>query len=191
LAARPTPSSGELLSLSRSVVALAAKKGRNKTTPPLTSFSPPRTPNQPHKQNSYEDNFDAVNNLMVLTQPTGAKNVEDLGAPEKVLESLSFLLGKQNFSGKTISEGGFAPDRVVAASLLDVSTIKDKKGKSYYRYQILTRTADGDEGGRHQVITAGVSGGKLWILKVQVGDKRWFKGVDKEALGTSDSFTLA
>jgi hypothetical protein len=88
---------------------------------------------------------------MVLTQPTGAKNVEDLGAPEKVLESLAFLFGKQTFAGKTLSEGGFAPDRVGAASLLEVKTIKDKKGKSYYRYEVLTRTADGDEGGRHQV----------------------------------------
>jgi hypothetical protein len=128
---------------------------------------------------------------MVLTQPTGAKNVEDLGAPEKVLESLAFLFGKQTFAGKTLSEGGFAPDRVGAASLLEVKTVTDKKGKPYYRYSILTRTADGDEGGRHQVITAGVAGGKLWILKVQVGDKRWFKGVDKEAIGASDSFTLA
>jgi hypothetical protein len=129
--------------------------------------------------------------MVVLTQPTGAKSVEDLGAPEKVLESLSFLFGKQTFSGSTRSEGGFAPDRVGAASLLGVKTVQDKKGKSYYRYEILTRTADGDEGGRHQIITAGVAGGKLWILKVQVGDKRWFKGVDKEAMAASDSFTLA
>ena len=35
--------------------------------------------------------------------------------------------------------------------------------------------ADGDEGGRHQLINAAVSKGNLYILKVQVGDKRWFK----------------
>ena len=35
--------------------------------------------------------------------------------------------------------------------------------------------ADGDEGGRHQLINAAVSNGNLYILKVQVGDKRWFK----------------
>lgn len=35
--------------------------------------------------------------------------------------------------------------------------------------------ADGDEGGRHQLINAAVSNGNLYILKVQIGDKRWFK----------------
>ena len=35
--------------------------------------------------------------------------------------------------------------------------------------------ADGDEGGRHQLINAAVSNGNLYILKCQVGDKRWFK----------------
>lgn len=53
------------------------------------------------------------------------------------------------------------------------------------------RTADGDEGGRHQLITAAVSGGNLYILKVQVGDKRWFKGADKDAKGAWNSFTVA
>jgi photosystem II oxygen-evolving enhancer protein 2 len=38
-----------------------------------------------------------------------------------------------------------------------------------------TAAADGDEGGRHQLVGATVSGGKLWIIKIQVGDKRWFK----------------
>ena len=44
------------------------------------------------------------------------------------------------------------------------------------RYEILTRTADGNEGGRHQLLTATVGGGNLYICKVQIGDKRWFKG---------------
>jgi len=68
---------------------------------------------------------------------------------------------------------------------------KTKKRHRTVSYEILTRTADGDEGGRHQIISAGVAGGKLWILKVQVGDKRWFKGTDKDAMGAADSFTLA
>jgi len=36
-----------------------------------------------------------------------------------------------------------------------------------------------------------VSGGNLYILKVQVGDKRWFKGADKDAKGAWNSFTVA
>lgn len=44
------------------------------------------------------------------------------------------------------------------------------------RYEILTRTADGNEGGRHQLLTAAVGNGNLYVCKVQIGDKRWFKG---------------
>lgn len=53
------------------------------------------------------------------------------------------------------------------------------------------RAADGDEGGRHQLIKATVSNGNLYILKVQCGDKRWFKGVKVEAEGAFNSFIVA
>jgi hypothetical protein len=106
------------------------------------------------------------------------------------LNTYSFLLGQQTYAGATISEGGFAPDRVAAASLLDLESSKDNKGKTTYRYNILSRTADGDEGGRHQLISATVSNNTLYILKVQVGDKRWFKGARKEAEGSFNSFTI-
>lgn len=43
-------------------------------------------------------------------------------------------------AGETQSEGGFAPNRVSAASILDINTTTDKKGKEYYTYEILTRT---------------------------------------------------
>jgi len=55
----------------------------------------------------------------------------------------------------------------------------------YYKYEILTRTADGDEGGRHQLISAAVGNGNLYILKVQIGDKRWFKGANAFAKGVA------
>lgn len=58
------------------------------------------------------------------------------------------------------------------------------------QYEILTRTADGDEGGRHQLIAATVSNGNLYLIKVQCGDKRWFKGAKKEAQGAWNSFTV-
>lgn len=52
-------------------------------------------------------------------------------------------------------------------------------------------SADGDEGGRHQLIGATVgSDNKLYIIKIQIGDKRWFKGAKKEAMGAFDSFTV-
>ena len=70
--------------------------------------------------------------------------------------------------------------------------VDDKKGKKYYSYSVLVRYADGDEGGRHQLIKATVgSDNKLYILKHQVGDKRWFKGADKFATANRDSFVVA
>jgi photosystem II oxygen-evolving enhancer protein 2 len=52
-------------------------------------------------------------------------------------------------------------------------------------------TADGNEGGRHHLITAAVGNGNLYIMKVQIGDKRWFKGARKDAEGAWNSFTVA
>merc|ERR1712093_822317 len=94
------------------------------------------------------------------------------------------------YSGKTISEGGFSPDRVSSASVLDSDTALDSKGKTVYRYNILSRSSDGDEGGRHQLIAAAVSANFLYILKIQVGDKRWFKGVKNEAQGSFNTFSV-
>jgi hypothetical protein len=139
----------------------------------------------------YEDNFDAVNNVTIMSLPSDKGSIDSYGSPDKFLEQVSYLFGRQTFTGQTRSEGGFAADRVSAASLLDMSEDTDKKGKKYYKYELLVRSADGDEGGRHQLLSATVSGGKLWICKIQVGDKRWFKGAKKEALGTFNSFTVA
>ena len=140
----------------------------------------------------YEDNADAVNNLVVIQQKVGKGSIDELGSPDKFIQDNSFLLGETAaFSGDTISEGGFKRGKVAAASILDVQEVTDKNGRKYYKYEILCRAADGDEGGRHQLIAATVSKGDLWILKVQVGDKRWFKGVKNEAMGVYDSFTVA
>eukprot|EP00199_Chlamydomonas_sp_CCMP681_P005668 CAMPEP_0119111254 /NCGR_PEP_ID=MMETSP1180-20130426/34778_1 /TAXON_ID=3052 ORGANISM="Chlamydomonas cf sp, Strain CCMP681" /NCGR_SAMPLE_ID=MMETSP1180 /ASSEMBLY_ACC=CAM_ASM_000741 /LENGTH=246 /DNA_ID=CAMNT_0007098119 /DNA_START=76 /DNA_END=816 /DNA_ORIENTATION=+ len=139
----------------------------------------------------YEDNGDSVNSLLVIVEKTDKPNIEAYGPPEKFLESVSYLLGKQAFSGETMSEGGFAPNRVSAASLLEVTTSKDKKGKTFYAYEILTRTQDGNEGGRHQLIKATVSNGNLYIVKEQAGDKRWFVGSNKVLQGSLNSFTVA
>lgn len=156
-----------------------------------SKWNPSKEKDFPSVALRYEDNFDAVNNLVVIKEKTDKSRVDDFGTPEQFLNSFSFLLGQQSYAGKTISEGGFAPDRVSAASVLDLESTTDKKGKTFYRYNILSRTADGDEGGRHQLVSATVSGNTLYILKIQVGDKRWFKGVRKEAEGVFNSFIVA
>jgi len=139
----------------------------------------------------YEDNFDAVSNMSVLVTSTSKTKVEDFGSPEAFLEKVAFLLGEQAWQGNTRSEGGFAPGKVSTAAVLDVFSKKDKAGKTYYMYEILTRTADGNEGGRHQLVAATVSNGAVYALKIQSGDKRWFKGTDRECKAVWDSFTVA
>lgn len=51
---------------------------------------------------SYEDNGDAVNNLVVIAQPTDKKSIEDLGSQDEFLNSVSYLLGRQAYSGKIV-----------------------------------------------------------------------------------------
>jgi hypothetical protein len=140
----------------------------------------------------YEDNFDAVNYLVVLQQKSDKKAINEFGTPEKFLQDNSYLFGESSaFQGTTRSEGGFAPNKVSAASVLDVQESTDKSGRKYYKYEVLSRTADGNEGGRHVLISATVNNGDLYILKIQIGDKRWFKGAKNEAQGAWDSFSVA
>ncbi|RRT68405.1 hypothetical protein B296_00014335 [Ensete ventricosum] len=74
---------------------------------------------------------------------------------------------------------------------LSQTTTQESGGKKYYFVSVLTRTADGDEGGKHQLITATVSDGKLYICKAQAGDKRWFKGARKFVESAASSFNVA
>jgi photosystem II oxygen-evolving enhancer protein 2 len=90
----------------------------------------------------------------------------------------------------TCVQGGFETGAVATANVLESSTpVID--GKQYYAVSVLTRTADGDEGGKHQLIAATVSDGKLYICKAQAGDKRWFKGARKGVEKAASSFSVA
>ena len=142
----------------------------------------------------WEDNFEPLSHVVVLKTKASSGSIEGYGNPEAFLKSVQNLLGEQVWTsaGDTQSEGGFKINKVAAASLLDVSTAKDKKGKSYYKYELLTRAADGNEGGRHVLITAAVGNGNLYIQKVQCGDKRWMKGAPRVDVETiHDSFSVA
>ncbi|KAG6555704.1 hypothetical protein Mapa_002941 [Marchantia paleacea] len=138
----------------------------------------------------YEDNFDQLSNLSVSIVNAPVKSIKDFGSPEKFLEKNSYLLGKQAYQGQTASEGGFEKNAVATASIFTADE-KELGGKTYYYLEVLTRTGDGTEGGRHQCIVATVDGGKLYIFKAQAGDKRWFKGSQKFVEGAAASFKLA
>ncbi|KAF9686985.1 hypothetical protein SADUNF_Sadunf02G0046900 [Salix dunnii] len=138
----------------------------------------------------YEDNFDATSNLSVMVNPTDKKSITDYGSPEEFLSNVDYLLGKQSSLFATASEGGFDANTVATANILETSTpVID--GKKYFFLSVLTRTADGDEGGKHQLITATVKDGKLYICKAQAGDKRWFKGARKFVESAASSFSVA
>ncbi|VAH30722.1 unnamed protein product [Triticum turgidum subsp. durum] len=110
--------------------------------------------------------------------------------PGQFLSQVGFLLGQQSYGGKTDSEGGFESDAVATANVLE-SSAPVVDGKQYYSITVLTRTADGDEGGKHQLITATVADGKLYVCKAQAGDKRWFKGAKKFVENAAGSFSVA
>ncbi len=47
----------------------------------------------------YEDNFDAVNNVAILSLPSDKGSIDAYGSPDKFLEQVNFLFGKQTFTG--------------------------------------------------------------------------------------------
>ncbi|KAM3340029.1 oxygen-evolving enhancer protein 2, chloroplastic [Capsicum galapagoense] len=155
-----------------------------------SKWNPSKEVEYPGQVLRYEDNFDSTTNVIVTITPTDKKSITDYGSPEQFLSQVDFLLGKQVYFGKTDAEGGFESDAVATANILETSSAT-VGGKQYYYLSVLTRTADGDEGGKHQLITATVNDGKLYICKAQAGDKRWFKGARKFVENAASSFNLA
>ena len=107
-----------------------------------SKWNPSREREFPGMVLRYEDNFDTINYFAVLAQPATKGKISEYGSPEQFLDQFSYLLGKQSYAGETKSEGGFAPNRVSAASILGIGAVTDKKGREYYGYQILTRTGE-------------------------------------------------
>jgi photosystem II oxygen-evolving enhancer protein 2 len=87
-------------------------------------------------------------------------------------------------------QGGFDPNLVASANIFKAEEAS-VNGKPYYYLAVLTRTGDGNEGGRHQYVVSTVKDRKLFIFKAQAGDKRWFKGTQKFIEGAAQSFTVA
>ncbi|KAK8468433.1 hypothetical protein PHAVU_006G027801 [Phaseolus vulgaris] len=155
-----------------------------------SKWNPSKEVEYPGQVLRYEDNFDTTSNVSVMVTATDKKSITDYGSPEDFLSKVDYLLGKQAFFGQTDSEGGFDSNAVATANILESAT-PEIDGKKYYSLSVLTRTADGDEGGKHQLITATVKDGKLYICKAQAGDKRWFKGARRFVESTASSFSVA
>ena len=139
----------------------------------------------------YVDNAAQANNLTVTVTPTDAKSVREVAPLEKFLEERAFLFGSTSGSYATASEGGFAQDTVQEFDLLESFEKEGAGGRPMYMFEVLARTNDGDEGGRHHLVAAAVSGGQLFLFKVTAGEKRWFRGAKKACLGAWNSFEVA
>lgn len=166
-------------------------KGDGFTVAVPSKWNPSKETEFPNTVLRYEDNFDALSHMVVIKAPAGGKSsIDAFGSKEDFLQSISYLLGKQAYAGKTSSEGGFDDNKVSSANILEAGEVTSN-GKKYYKYELLTRTADGNEGGRHQLVIATVSNGTLYLMKAQAGDKRWFKGTEKLVRNAIDSFQVA
>lgn len=153
-------------------------------------FQPSKEREFPGADARFESNFRVSDNIIFTVNPSSKSKITDYGSPEDFLKNVSFMLGQNSWGGESQSEGGFAENTVSSAALLDTKSVT-KKGKTYYELELLTRTADGNEGGRHQLIGATVSNGQLYVIKIQSGDKSWFKGGEKPSRSTLSSFTVA
>lgn len=153
-------------------------------------FGPSKEREFPGTQARWESNFRVADSIVVTVNPTSKSSVKDFGSPEEFISQISNMLGTNSWEGASKSEGGFAANTVSAVALLDTK-VNEKKGKTYYEIEMLARTADGDEGGRHQLFSATVSGGQLYVVKVQSGDKSWFKGGEQPSREVIKSFLAA
>jgi hypothetical protein len=140
-------------------------------------------------QVKYQDTY-PVNNLAVFAKKTSASSIKDFGSPGEFLEKHNYLFGENVWGGNSRSEGGFKPNTVSSASVLESEVVTGADGKPHVQAHVLTRTADGNEGGRHQYVSAAVDNGKLYILKVQIGEKRYNKGGARDAKAALESFAV-
>jgi hypothetical protein len=138
----------------------------------------------------YVDTYPA-NNLMVMKTKTAKNSVKEFGDPQSFLKEVNYLFGDNVWQGASRSEGGFKPNQVSTASLLDSEMVTGKDGKDHMNLHVLIRSADGNEGGKHHLISAAVSNGQLYIMKAQIGDKRWNKGGSRDSKTLQDSFAVA
>lgn len=76
------------------------------------------------------DNFDPVNALTVVIQPTDKKSIEEFGDPKAFEPMILPFLGRQTWQGATESEGGFPPGRVAVANLLTAEK-RNHNGKTH------------------------------------------------------------
>mmetsp|Transcript_36689 Transcript_36689/g.44375 ORF Transcript_36689/g.44375 Transcript_36689/m.44375 type:complete len:279 (+) Transcript_36689:123-959(+) len=142
----------------------------------------------------FADNMrdDGANMDVIVKNQAKGSSIQAIASLEDFLSEVTYLLGTSaSFDGETQSEGGFDANSIATGALLESEQRTDRNGRVYYTYHILTRTADGEGGGRHHLFSSTVANGKLYTLQAQALDKQWFKGSEKVLRKVMDSFTVA
>jgi len=154
-----------------------------------SKFNPSQERIFPNTVLQYGDNFDQVAQMTVLVAPTSKSKIEDFGSLDEFLKQEAYLLGQQTWEGDSLSEGGFRRGQTAVANLFN-QQVTNRDGKNYYEYELLTRTADGNEGGKHHFFSSTVSNGKLYTLRIQIGEKRWLAGYNEDCATLLDSWRV-
>ena len=122
----------------------------------------------------------------------GKRSVSDYGSLDDFVgKELENVFGQQvsKVTGNAKVGDNFSDSR---AFILDAAEFTDADGTLYYRYEILTQTADGDEGGKRNYVSAAVgpTSGKLYALIFQQSEKKWVKEFGKTAKATWEAFRV-
>lgn len=108
-------------------------------------------------------------------------------------EDLKFMLGQSTWEGfgeySTVNYADKGSSDLSAGNVLDAKVL-NQDGTDYAIYELLTRTVDGSQGGRHHLMSCAVKGGKVYIAKFTCGDKHWAHN-QTIAYKTRDSFRVA
>ena len=196
VAAKPAPSlaaygeSANVFGKTTNASGFIEYEGPGYKLPPPSKWNPSKEDVFPGMDLRWEDNADAVTNVEVTITKSDKSSVSGY-APQAFVEDMAFMMGKTSGSYSTGSEGGFAKDTVAQTAVVESYEEKDSNGNTYLVVETLARAADGNEGGRHNLFKAAVKGGKLYVCKVQAGDKRWSRGTSKDCKILSKSFELA
>ena len=134
------------------------------------------------------DSLDAGGVLTTLFDEVASGEVVPRSSPVSMKEAKAAADAQADASARLAS----ADTEWTTFDMADSGSLADSIGRSVATADgNSVGTADGDEGGRHQLIAATVSDGDLYTMKLQSGDKRWFKGQERDLKQTWSSFTVA
>ncbi|CAM6104395.1 unnamed protein product [Calypogeia fissa] len=143
----------------------------------------------------YEDKRDPTTNVVVLRSPTSKSRTGK--KPEDWIREQAYLLSGSNEpiqfqSGDDGKDAGrkFPGGKISIAKVLSADKPKYKQGLTYYNYEILTKQGGGQKDALHQLVSAVVNNGNLYMCRVQTDEGRWQGDLRSMAQLIVDSFQI-